>query len=286
VRKLLVSLGFLGLSAVAAHAFATMPDNPIAFGNCHAKVKVDAARLRSAPSLESRVLGVRVQDDSLYVSKVFGKWVQVVPADGDTAYMAAYLLIFPANEILEQWKRENPSPSVGKKAKVKWAKVNFRKYPTSNSPKVGHFSQNDEVAVLTDLGNGWSLVESRKADGKGNCFGFVSNRGPGQAGRPRSSRMVDAPGQGPAPSRRTDGNGTGGGNACPVLPAHGLDPGALRHGTQSQADFQSQRPALPGPGPPGRDSVNRTLHSRDDPEAERIPVRLFADVFAESVQSR
>jgi hypothetical protein len=176
VHKLLVHLGFLGLSTVAAHAFATMPDNPIAFGNCHAKVKVDAARLRSAPSLESKVLGVRVQDDSLYVSKVFGKWVQVVPAEGDTAYMAAYLLIFPANEILEQWKRENPSPSVGKKAKVKWAKVNFRKYPTSNSPRVGHFSQNDEVAVLTDLGNGWSLVESRKPDGKGNCFGFVSNR--------------------------------------------------------------------------------------------------------------
>ena len=180
MRKLLVYLGFLGLAPVAAHAFADMPDNPIAFGNCHAKVKVDAARLRSAPSLDSKVLGVRVQDDSLYVSKVFGKWVQVVEASGDTAYMAAFLLMFPANEILEQWKRENPSPSVGKKAKVKWAKVDFRKYPAAHAPRMGHFNRNDEVAVLSDLGNGWSLVESRKADGdgdvKGTCFGFVSNR--------------------------------------------------------------------------------------------------------------
>ena len=32
------------------------------------------------------------------------------------------------------------------------------------------------MAVLTDLGNGWSLVESRKADGRGTCFGFIANR--------------------------------------------------------------------------------------------------------------
>jgi hypothetical protein len=176
VRKLLVCLGILGLSPVATHAFATMPDNPIAFGNCTAKVKVDAARLRSGPSLDSKVLGVRVQDEPLYVTKVYGKWVQVVLADGDTAYMAAYLLSFPANEILEQWKRDNPSPSVGKKAKVKWAKVDFHKYPSAASPRLGHFNLNDEVAVLNDLGNGWSLVESRKADGKGTCFGFIANR--------------------------------------------------------------------------------------------------------------
>jgi hypothetical protein len=176
VRKLLVGLGILGLAHTATHAFGTMPDNPIAFGNCTAKVKVDAARLRSSPSLDSKVLGVRVQDEPLYVTKVYGKWVQVVLATGDTAYIAAYLLTFPANEILEQWKRDNPSPSVGKKAKVKWAKVNFRKYPTANSPTLGHFSINDEVAVLTDLGNGWSMVESRKAEGQGKCFGFIANR--------------------------------------------------------------------------------------------------------------
>jgi SH3 domain-containing protein len=181
VRKLLVCLGILGLAPMltgAAHAFGTMPDNPIAFGNCTAKVKVDAARLRSGPSLDSKVLGVRVQDDPLFVTKVYGKWVQVEMTPGDTAYIAAYLLSFPANEILEQWKRENPSPSVGKKAKVKWAKVHFRKYPSAQSPRLGHFSLNDEIAVLTDLGNGWSMVEGRKpdGDGKGNCFGFVANR--------------------------------------------------------------------------------------------------------------
>lgn len=153
-----------------------MPDNPIAFGNCTAKVKVDAARLRSGPSLDSKVMGVRVQDDPLFVTKVYGKWVQVALNTGDTAYIAAYLLTFPANEILEHWKRENPSPSVGKKAKVKWAKVNFRKYPSTQSPRLGYFSLNDEIAVLTDLGNGWSMVESRKADGMGNCFGFIANR--------------------------------------------------------------------------------------------------------------
>lgn len=176
MQKLLVCLGFLGLAPVAAHAFATMPDNPIAFSNCTAKVKVDAARLRSGPSLDSKILGVRVQDEPLFVTKVFGKWVQVVLAEGDTAFMAAYLLAFPANEILEQWKRESPPPTVGKKAKVKWANVNYRKYPTARSPRIGHFSANDEVAVLSDLGNGWSLVESRKADGKGTCFGFIANR--------------------------------------------------------------------------------------------------------------
>jgi hypothetical protein len=169
-------LGLAPFIDKAAHAFGTMPDNPIAFGNCTAKVKVDAARLRSGPSLDSKVLGVRVQDDPLFVTKVYGKWVQVALAAGDTAYIAAYLLTFPANEILEQWKRVNPSPSVGKKAKVKWAKVNFRKYPSAHSPRMGHFRLNDEIAVLTDLGNGWSMVEGRKADGEGNCFGFIANR--------------------------------------------------------------------------------------------------------------
>jgi len=176
VRKLLVCLGILGLAPVAIHAFATVPDNPIAFSNCTAKVKVDAARLRSGPSLDSKVLGVRLQDEPLYVTKVYGKWVQVVLANSDTAYMAAYLLTFPANEILEQWKKEAPPQTVGKKAKVKWANVNYRKYPSAHAPRLGHFNHNDEVAVLTDLGNGWSLVQSRKADGKGESFGFIANR--------------------------------------------------------------------------------------------------------------
>lgn len=163
------------MTPLTGHGYATMPDNPIAFSNCTAKVKVDAARLRSGPSLDSKILGVRLQDDPLRVTKVFGKWVQVALAEGDTAYMAAYLLAFPANEILEQWKRESPPATVGKKARVKWA-VNFRKYPSAQAPRLGHFSARDEVAVLTDLGNGWSLVESRKADGSGNCFGFLANR--------------------------------------------------------------------------------------------------------------
>ena len=176
MHKLLVCLGLLSSSPVAIHALTTMPDNPIAFSNCTAKVKVDAARLRSGPSLDSKVLGVRKQDEPMRVTKVYGKWVQVVTPESDTAFMAAYLLAFPANEILEQWKRETPPQTVGKKAKVKWAQVNFRQYPDAAAPRLGHFSHDDEVAVLSDLGNGWSLVESRKADGNGNCFGFVANR--------------------------------------------------------------------------------------------------------------
>ena len=178
MRKLLLCLGLLGSAHASDNSFASLslPDNPIAIGNCIAKVKVDVARVRSGPSLDAKVIGVRKQEEPLHVLKVVGKWVQVETAAGDTAYMAAYLLSFPANELLEQWKRENPSPSVGKKAKVKWAAVNFRKYPSSKSASLGHFQHNDEVAVLNDMGNGWSLVECRQADGKGNTFGFIANR--------------------------------------------------------------------------------------------------------------
>lgn len=180
MRKLLLCLGILGSAHAADNSFASLslPDNPIAMGNCIAKVKVDLARVRSGPSLDARIVGVRKLDEPLHVIKVVGKWVQVETAAGDTAFMAAYLLSFPASELLEQWKRENPSPtpSIGKKAKVKWAAVNFRKYPSAKSAVLGHFNQNDEIAVLNDMGNGWSLVESRQADGKTNVFGFLANR--------------------------------------------------------------------------------------------------------------
>src|SRR5690606_37647212 len=124
MQKLLIFLVFSGLVPPASQGFTAIPDNPIAVANCIAKVKVDAARVRAAPSLDSPILGVRSQDEALYVAKVEGKWAQVVLPEGDSVYMAAYLLAFPANEILEQWKRETPSPSVGKKARVKLAQVN------------------------------------------------------------------------------------------------------------------------------------------------------------------
>ncbi len=177
MRGFLLVLGVLGvLSALPIQAFATLPDNPIAFGNCTATVNVDAARLRTGPSLDAKIVGVRLQDSPLFVTKVFGKWVQVVMPTGDSAYVAAYLLTFPVNEILEQWKRANPAPSVGKKARVKWARVNYRQYPSSKSSYLGHFTRNEEVAVLSDLGNGWSLVESQNSGGAGSQFGFIANR--------------------------------------------------------------------------------------------------------------
>lgn len=177
MRKWLALLGLLALgNEVRAFAYSPLPENPGAFSNCTATVKVNAARLRTGPSLDASVLGIRVQDEQVYVTRVVGKWVQVVTASGDTAYMAAYLLSFPYHDLLEQWKRETPSPSVGKKAKVKFAKVNFRKYPSTTAPVLGGFAKGDEVAVLSDLGTGWSLVEALSEDGKPRCYGFIANR--------------------------------------------------------------------------------------------------------------
>lgn len=170
-------MGLLIIGQTApAFSFTLLPENASAFGNCTATVKVDVARLRLEPSLDSRIVGIKLQEEPVYVTRVLGKWVQVVTASGDSAYMAAYLLTFPYHDLLEQWKRDTPSPSVGKKAKVKWAKVNFRKYPSTAAPQLGSFVLGDEVAVLSDLGTGWSLVESRTEDGQAGCYGFIANR--------------------------------------------------------------------------------------------------------------
>jgi hypothetical protein len=177
LRKLLAFLGLLAIGPSAhGYGYMPLPDNPAAFSNCTATVKVNAARMRLEPTLESKIVGIRLQDENVFVTKVHGKWVQVVTPAGDTAFMAAYLLTFPFHDLLEQWKRETPSPSVGKKAKVKWASVNFRKYPSTDAPRLGGFAKGDEVAVLSDLGNGWSLVESRSEEGKPGCYGFLANR--------------------------------------------------------------------------------------------------------------
>jgi hypothetical protein len=176
VRKLLACLGLMGLLPSAPiFAYGSLPENPIAFSNCTAKVKVTAARLRTGPSLESSVLGVRKQDQTVFVTKVCGKWVQVALESGDTAYVAAYLLSFPYAELLEQWKKDSPAPRVGKKAKVKWASANFRRYPAPASERMGRFLRGEEVSVLSKLG-AWSLVESRSSDGKAPVYGFISNR--------------------------------------------------------------------------------------------------------------
>ncbi len=180
-----IFLFFIGLiSPMKAESYAMLeesliPDNPIAIGNCTATVKVDAARLRAEPSLDAKILGIKLQDSSLYVSKVCGKWVQVVLADGDTAFMAAYLLTFPAAEILEKWKKDAVPQTVGKKARVKWAKVNIRLYPSKHSPYQGYFKRQDLVGILCDLGNGWVMVESRDAEdkqGQAKVYGFVAKR--------------------------------------------------------------------------------------------------------------
>jgi hypothetical protein len=187
-----------------------IPENSSAFANCTARVKVDAARLRSGPSLDAPVLGLRLLDESVYVLKVEGKWVQVVLPDGTSGYMASYLLAFPYHDLLEQWKRETPSPSVGKKAKVKWASVNLRKYPSAEAPRMGAFSAGDVVAVLLDQRDGWSLVESLGADGKPGCYGFVRNgalSAPDPPGTPERSVALSpvrrAPGESLEPVRES-----------------------------------------------------------------------------------
>lgn len=175
--RLFAFLGLLAPGLLAeARTLQDFPENTSAFANCTAKVKVDAARLRAAPSLDAAVLGLRLQDETVYVLKVEGKWVQAILPDGTAGYMAAYLLSFPYHDLLEQWKRETPSPSVGKKAKVKWASVNLRRYPSAAAPRMGAFSAGDAVAGLMDQGNGWSLVESLTEDGRPGCYGFVWNK--------------------------------------------------------------------------------------------------------------
>lgn len=183
MRKLIciLALSFLVFTAQLfaygiSSGLESLPNNPVAVENCTAKVKVDAARLREEPSLDAKILGLRLQAETVIVGKICGKWVQVLSPMGDTAYMAAYLLTFPAQQLLEQWKKEVPAPTVGKKAKVKWASVLFRKYPSVQSSTLGHFKSQDNLSLLADLKNGWSLVESRDADGKNIAYGFVETQ--------------------------------------------------------------------------------------------------------------
>lgn len=177
MRNFLACLTLIAaIPASQTFAYGSLPESPVvAFSNCTAKVKVSVARLRSGPSLESQVLGVVKMDEPLFVSKVCGKWVQVALESGDTAYVAAYLLSFPYAELLEQWKKDTPPPTVGKKARVKWAAVNFRSLPGASSGRMGRFLHGEEIAVLSQVG-AWSLVEARSEDGKSSCFGFVASR--------------------------------------------------------------------------------------------------------------
>jgi hypothetical protein len=191
------------MAAAQTVASLSLPENTVAFSNCNAKVKVTAARLRSEPSLEASVIGVRTMDQSVFVTKVCGKWVQVALETGDTAYVAAYLLAFPYAELLEQWKRETPVKSVGKKARVKWAAVNFRRYPGVAADRLGRFRRGDEVAVLSHQG-AWSLVEALGPDGKTSCYGFIADKALGDPEIPDPAewmaplaRMHAIPGQAP-----------------------------------------------------------------------------------------
>lgn len=243
VRKVLALIGLLAIGlevraeAQSFASFTTLPENPSAFNNCTARVKVTAARLRSGPSLDASVLGLRYQDEAMYVIRVEGKWVQVVTQDSDTAYMAAYLLSFPYHEMLEQWKKETPSPSVGKKAKVKWASVNYRKYPSLSAPRLGAFNRGDEVAILADLGDGWSLVESRSEDGKPGCYGFLANRALGPPDLPDSPHWI----QPLAKIRRAPGSS--------LEPSHESPSEYLARTAWSPAEFVAEyhaRQRLPG----------------------------------------
>jgi hypothetical protein len=144
--------GLLALTWACASAYSEsdLPENPVAFAQCQARVRVETARIREAPSLRSPIKELRHREELLFVSGIDGKWAQIVLESGDTAYVAAYLLAFPYHEILDHWKRQAPQPSVGKKAKVKWAQVNFRKYPVLSAARVGFFGKNEMISVLTD----------------------------------------------------------------------------------------------------------------------------------------
>ncbi len=143
----------------------SLPDNPNAIDHCLAKVRVDAANLREGPSLIAPIKGTRLLDEALFVRKMMGKWAQVVTEEGDTAYIAAYLLTFSWHDLLDQWKKGSPPPTVGKKAKVKWASVNVRPYPSTRGGRLGVLLSRDRIAILSEPKKGWVLVQARDAIG-------------------------------------------------------------------------------------------------------------------------
>lgn len=171
------AVSLLALAALAASAsthlpvvMPILPENPMAFAGCTAQVNVDAARLRRAPSVVAQILGLRFSHDKLKVTRVLeGKWA-AVEFEGGEAYLAAYLLDFPRQEFLDQWKKEGPttSPALGKRARVKWASLPFRRYPDSASVSAGLLRRGAVVSRLIDLGDGWALVR-----GGGNRLGFL-----------------------------------------------------------------------------------------------------------------
>ncbi len=172
IRKgLIVFLALCTGAGAEATLTPVLPENPLAFGQCSVKVRVYAARVRQAPNLDAPIMELRYQSEELFVSRVDGKWAQIITSQGDTAYMAAYLLNFPTHGILDQWKRGSPEPTVGKKAKIKWARLPFRKYPSLASPTLGLFGKDDIIAVVSQTKKGWSFVQC-----KGGEFGFVPNR--------------------------------------------------------------------------------------------------------------
>ncbi len=111
---------------------AMLPDNPNAIDHCLAKIRVESARLRQGPSLQAPIVGTKNLDQPVFVQQIVGKWARVQLEDGSEAYVAAYLLAFSWHELLEQWKKDTPRPTVGKKAKVKCVKAKPPISPSHN----------------------------------------------------------------------------------------------------------------------------------------------------------
>ncbi len=193
IERLLLGAALLcGLAAVAAPGSThlpvvspILPDNPMAFAGCTAQVNVEAARLRRAPSVVGQILGLRFAKDKVKVTRILeGKWAAVETESGE-AYLAAYLLDFPRQEFLDQWKKEGPttSPALGKRARVKWAALPFRLYPDTASPAAGMLRRGAIVSRVLDLGDGWALVRAQVAEdvegaegvngAERDCLGFL-----------------------------------------------------------------------------------------------------------------
>jgi hypothetical protein len=147
-----------------------LPNNPHAIDHCLAKVRVTSARLRESPSLGAAIIGSRQIDQPVFVEEVLGKWARIQLEDGTSAYIATYLLAFSWQDLLDQWKKGAPKPTVGKKAKVKWAKVLLRAYPNARSDRLGELRRHDMVAVLGETHPGWTFVQVNGA------YGFIATR--------------------------------------------------------------------------------------------------------------
>ncbi|MEG6614955.1 N-acetylmuramoyl-L-alanine amidase [Peptococcaceae bacterium 1198_IL3148] len=152
MNKLLV----LALSALCL----TMPiSNHIAEAatNQTAVVKGSYVNLRSGPGTNHASQGQVTQGDRLVVLSKQGDWYQVKKSDGQTAWIASWLV------AIEQKPASNPPQKTTEMAVVTGTDVNLRGGPGTSYPIAGQANQGDKLPILAKEGD-WLKV--KHSDGK------------------------------------------------------------------------------------------------------------------------